>query len=157
VSHGPGNPYCDDPACDGCRLRRSLKRAPRKGHGTRSRYVYGCRCAFCKQANSDYGRERKREAAGVHIATARLLGIPEVNPSPNADLTVRDARPYVAVVRAVAAHLNREPLEMLLACGVYRTAAVRLLKGDYQHVSEQVATAIASLTRLLPSETEGAA
>lgn len=34
-------------------------------HGTRSRYVMGCKCARCRKANRDYQRSRRAGAAGT--------------------------------------------------------------------------------------------
>jgi hypothetical protein len=39
-------------------LRESCKRLP---HGTRGRYVAGCKCMRCRAANSRYNTERERE------------------------------------------------------------------------------------------------
>ena len=44
-------------------------------HGTRSKYVSGCKCARCVQANRIYQREylRARRRAGVVDSHGRLL------------------------------------------------------------------------------------
>lgn len=44
-------------------LRPPAELAADKPHGTRLRYVGGCRCFRCRRANSDYERERKAARA----------------------------------------------------------------------------------------------
>lgn len=45
-----------------CSIECASKKRPKRGtltlHGTRSRYVYGCRCKMCKEVNSTYWREK---------------------------------------------------------------------------------------------------
>jgi len=43
---------------------------PAPEHGTRSRYVSGCRCDLCTAAERDYAREYKRERARQRKAAA---------------------------------------------------------------------------------------
>lgn len=40
-------------------LRPAAELAADKPHGTRLRYIAGCKCFHCRRANSDYERERK--------------------------------------------------------------------------------------------------
>ncbi|UEJ82662.1 hypothetical protein Bra3105_17830 [Brachybacterium halotolerans subsp. kimchii] len=39
-------------------------------HGTRTRYVTGCRCGLCRTANREYARERDRRHARIRDAVA---------------------------------------------------------------------------------------
>lgn len=41
------------------------RQAQSYAHGTRSRYVTGCRCGLCRRANRDYQRSRRAGAAGT--------------------------------------------------------------------------------------------
>jgi hypothetical protein len=48
-----------DLLCKVCHAKEGWKDKPRAKHGTRSRYVRGCRCDECKQANRDYAYEAR--------------------------------------------------------------------------------------------------
>ena len=42
-------------------------------HGTRLRYLAGCKCFHCRRANSDY--ERERQAARLADPTTRVIRV----------------------------------------------------------------------------------
>jgi hypothetical protein len=69
-------------------LRPAAELAADKPHGTRLRYVAGCKCFQCRRANSDYERERKAaraagdwnglvpaERARTHLASLSRRGV----------------------------------------------------------------------------------
>lgn len=51
-----------------------------KEHGTRGRYNDGCRCSSCKQANSDYYRDRRtgKSTKIAKASTRKLAAVPDV-------------------------------------------------------------------------------
>lgn len=54
-------------------------------HGTRHRYVDGCRCDECKAANSDYERDRRQRHANGEVVSRRavVMALPgEAEPEP---------------------------------------------------------------------------
>lgn len=42
-------------------------------HGTRHRYINGCRCDECKAANSDYERDRRQRHANGEVVSQRAV------------------------------------------------------------------------------------
>jgi hypothetical protein len=70
VAHGTATAYNRHKCrCEDCRAawaevmrryRNSSGTRSKAEHGTRSKYVGGCRCDGCRKANSDYQSERQR-------------------------------------------------------------------------------------------------
>lgn len=62
-----------------------MKTKTKVAHGTRSRYIMGCRCWRCLEADREYGREyRRRQRAdelvpGTRLGTkpGRTVGVPQ--------------------------------------------------------------------------------
>lgn len=76
-SQAPEAPECHPSPRDGkaaAKLAKgghSRRRYPITRHGTRTSYLYGCRCARCTEANTLYQRQRKADPAPKRIPIAR--------------------------------------------------------------------------------------
>lgn len=46
-----------------CASKMRPSRGTKSKHGTRTRYVWGCRCSLCRSANTEYWREWKERAS----------------------------------------------------------------------------------------------
>jgi hypothetical protein len=97
-------------------------------HGTRNRYVGGCRCRPCKVANATYQRERYQARADVraakialHLAKERASGILPRAPAMDA---VERARRDAARDRAARAAETSDERSARLAARSARLASV---------------------------------
>lgn len=98
-------------------------------HGTRARYVQGCRCAECRAANAAYNRAREK---------ALRYGLVEPNPLVPAD----EVRAHLK--KLSAAGVGRKTVAKL--SGVQATQIVRLRKGITKHIRQLTARRILAVT-----------
>jgi hypothetical protein len=85
-------------------------------HGTRRRYIEGCRCEGCTEANRLYFRERRAGVRGSQLRVQPPADLQEVNPGPvesgvmaEIDSLAAQARPGLAQVALSLARIMDDP------------------------------------------------
>lgn len=93
-------------------------------HGTRGRYVQGCRCAECRAENAAYARQREKMLR---------VGYPS-----NRITSAADVRRHLA--RLAAAGIGQHTIARI--CGIRRSTLQAIKNGRKRNVREQTARAI---------------
>jgi len=84
-------------------------------HGTRRRYIEGCRCEGCTEANRLYFRERRAGVRGSQLRVQPVADLPPVNPGPvesgvTAEIAgLTEARPGLGQMALALARIMDDP------------------------------------------------
>lgn len=111
------------------KIQKLKEYASRRPHGTRAKYVSGCRCGECRKANSDYQRERD----------ARKRRGEEQDP-------VVDVEPALRHMKALSKNgVGYKSVSEY--SGVGKTTLFRILTGEKTHIRKSRLDAILAVHR----------